>query len=252
MNDLEYKSYKIDNSISSVVESIWMLKNHSDKVVDGIIIPDGKIDFYLYQSANESFQISITGIGTEPVYKPPFPYSTMFAISFHPLAAEYVFKTSFAGFVNKQVFLDDGFWGFTSSDINNMDDFIQKSTRKIKSLLADSGVIEKKKQKLFELIFSSNGAMSVKNMSEQVSWPSRQINRYFIEQYGVALKSYCSIVRFHSSLKQLKTGELFPKQNYADQPHFIKEVKKFSGVTPKILSKNQNDRFIQLSVMPTG
>lgn len=226
-----------------------MLKNNSDKIIDGIIVPDGKIDLYLYQSVNEPFQISITGVETKQIYKPPFPYSTMFAISFNPLATEYIFKKSFASLINKQEFLPTEFWGFTSSDLNNFDDFLQKSTLKIKSFLTNE--IDEKKRKLFELIYASNGSMSVKDLSEQTFWRSREINRYFVQEYGISLKSYCNIIRFRSSLKQLKNGNLFPESNYADQSHFIREVKKLSGVSPKILSKNKNDRFIQFSVMPT-
>ncbi|WP_256603285.1 hypothetical protein [Sphingobacterium multivorum] len=44
-------------------------------------------------------------------------------------------------------------------------------------------------------------------------------------------------------------GKLFPQQNFADQSHFIKEVKKLAGVSPKELLKNQNERFIQFSTL---
>ena len=80
-------------------------------------------------------------------------------------------------------------------------------------------------------------------------WSSRQINRYFNRIFGISLKAYCNIFRFKSSLNDIKNGELFPTLNFADQTHFIKEVKKMSGVTPKELSKNENDRFILLSSM---
>jgi AraC-like DNA-binding protein len=91
--------------------------------------------------------------------------------------------------------------------------------------------------------------LSVKELSEKVFWSSRQINRYFQQTFGISLKAYCNIFRFKSSLNHIKKGKLFPELNYADQNHFIREVKKMSGVTPKELSKNQNDRFILLSAI---
>jgi AraC-like DNA-binding protein len=100
------------------------------------------------------------------------------------------------------------------------------------------------------LIYSSNGSLSVKELSEKVNWSSRQINRYFNEQFGISLKTYCNILRFRASLPHIKKGKLFPELNFTDQNHFIKEIKKFSGVVPKELSKNQNDRFILLSALP--
>src|SRR6187551_2773962 len=105
-------------------------------------------------------------------------------------------------------------------------------------------------QKLFDLIYSSNGSLPVKELSDKVFWSSRQINRYFNEQFGISLKAYCNILRFRASFSHIKDGKLFPHENFADQSHFIKEVKKLSGVSPKELKRNQNDRFIQFSTLP--
>ncbi|HKG06752.1 MAG TPA: AraC family transcriptional regulator, partial [Pedobacter sp.] len=91
--------------------------------------------------------------------------------------------------------------------------------------------------------------MSVKELSEQVFWSSRQINRYFTQQFGLSLKMFCKILRFRTSLEHVAQGRLAPELNFTDQTHFIKEIKKFSGVVPKELSKNKNDRFVLLSVL---
>jgi AraC-like DNA-binding protein len=92
--------------------------------------------------------------------------------------------------------------------------------------------------------------MPVKELADKVFWSSRQINRYFNEQFGISLKAYCNILRFKNSLHHIKDGQLFPDLDFADQAHFIKEVKRFSGVVPKELFKNRNDRFILLSALP--
>ncbi|MNT47860.1 Helix-turn-helix domain protein [compost metagenome] len=106
------------------------------------------------------------------------------------------------------------------------------------------------KQKLFELITKSRGEITVKELAGKICWSSRQINRYFQNWLGLTLKSYVNIVRFSNSLKQLKEENFYPELNYGDQSHFIREVKKYAGVTPTILSKNENDRFIQLNLIP--
>ncbi|WP_233509501.1 helix-turn-helix domain-containing protein [Pedobacter chinensis] len=110
--------------------------------------------------------------------------------------------------------------------------------------------IDSRKQKLFDLIYEFNGTQSVSELAEKVFWSSRQINRYFNQQFGISLKAYCNILRFKSSLHHIKNGKLFPELNYSDQAHFIKEVKKMTGVTPKELARNENDRFILLSALP--
>ncbi|MNY23979.1 Helix-turn-helix domain protein [compost metagenome] len=154
-----------------------------------------------------------------------------------------------AGFLlNDAHRLSDDFWGVTKNDLNDFDGFCQKVSARMLALIKPE--IDSRKQKLFDLIYSSNGSFTVKELSEKVCWSSRQINRYFNEQFGISLKAYCNILRFKASLSHIKAGKLYPEQNFSDQNHFIKEIKKFSGVVPKELSRNQNDRFILLSTLP--
>jgi len=75
---------------------------------------------------------------------------------------------------------------------------------------------------------------------------SRQINRYFNQQFGISLKAYCNILRFGASFKHISEGQLFPQESFTDQNHFIKQIKKYAGVTPKELSKNKDEQFIDM------
>jgi AraC-like DNA-binding protein len=110
--------------------------------------------------------------------------------------------------------------------------------------------IDERKRKLFNLIYAAQGSITIKELSESVHWSSRQINRYFNQWFGLSLKAYCNILRYRASFKQISEGKLFPEQNFTDQAHFIKAVKRYSGVTPKELAKNADDRFIQFSTLP--
>lgn len=143
--------------------------------------------------------------------------------------------------------MPDDFWGFNTNDLDDFEAFCAKVTRQIRSLLPAQ--TDKWKRRLFELIYSSNGDMKVAELCEQAGRSSRQINRYFDQQYGLSLKAYCNILRFRASLQHIAQGKLFPELNFTDQNHFIKAVKKFSGVVPKELAKNQNDRFLLLSTL---
>ena len=77
------------------------------------------------------------------------------------------------------------------------------------------------------------------------------MNRYFNNRFGISLKSYCSLLRLGSSFKHISEGKLFPDRNFTDQNHFIKEVKKYAGVTPKELRKNKENRFIDITAIKT-
>jgi hypothetical protein len=134
-NKLEYISLKPDKLLAGTVESIWMVKNYSEEKREGIIIPDGKIDLFFLEGENNSFEIFISGICTHPIIKPPFPRSTMFAVSFHPIAAEYIFKHSFSDLKNNKQTLHSDYWGFSKNDLVDFEHFYNKACRNIALLL---------------------------------------------------------------------------------------------------------------------
>jgi AraC-like DNA-binding protein len=247
-NDFTYQRSKPDRSLSDFVESFWMLQNRSGSDKEIVVLPDGRIDLFFSQSASEPFHATLSGIETHPDQAVLAAQTIIFAISFRLPAVEYIFRKPISGLLNDAEHLPAGFWDFTPEDLHNFNHFCAKATQKVQSLLpADP---DSRKLKLFELIYASNGALTVNELSEQVSWSSRQINRYFTEQFGIPLKAYCNILRFRASFEHIRDGKLFPEHNFTDQSHFIREVKKLAGVSPKELRRNQNDRFIQFSTLP--
>lgn len=237
-----------DKQLADFVESFWMIANHSDVAHEIVILPDGRFDIIFYYSLAAPYQVMQMGLGSQPEQNSILPGTVMFAVSFKLLAMEYLLDMKAAFLLNSAHRLPDDFWGITKNDLNNFDGFCQKVSLRMLALIKPE--IDSRKQKLFELIYASKGSFTVKELSEKVFWSSRQINRYFHSQFGISLKAYGNILRFKSSLSHIKMGKLYPEQNFSDQNHFIKEIKKFSGVVPKELSKNQNDRFLLLSALP--
>jgi len=236
-----------DPSLDVFVESIGMFHNPSDQPKEVVIIPDGRIDLFFLQSGPESFHIMLIGLETVPEQRIIPPHTLAFVVSFRPLGAEYILKTSIADILNTAKELPIDFWNLTKDIMNDFEAFYQHASRIIKELAPEK--TDLKKRLLFELLYASKGEINVMELSEKVSWSSRQINRYFSKQFGLSLKSYSTILRFRTSLEHIAEGKLFPELNFTDQNHFIKEIKKFSGVIPKELAKNKDDRFILLSVL---
>lgn len=246
--DIQYKYVKPVEELSDFVESFWMLTNQSNEEKETVGLPDGRVDLILSRSVTEPFSIVLIGIGTQQhLHGNILANSTIFAVSFTPLGIEYLFQNSIADIIDYARTLPKNFWDFEENDLDDFDKFYQKTKRKIHELLPVE--IDERKRKLFKLIYASNGEMSVKELSEKVYWSSRQINRYFNQQFGLSLKAYCDILRFRASLNHIAQGKLFPELNFADQNHFIKEIKKYAGVTPKELSKNEKNKFILLSTL---
>lgn len=247
-NDLHYKLIKPDKPLADFVDSFWFLHNQSDHNKETIGLPDGRIDLFLFQSPAQPFRIVLIGLGTQQHEQGVIPANGLiFSVSFKLLAVEYIFQNTISDIVNNGKLLPDDFWGFSETDMQDFELFVEKATKKILSLLP--AAIDERKRRLFELIYNTKGAITVKELSEKVFWSSRQINRYFNQQFGISLKAYCSVLRFRASLDHIAQGKLFPEENFSDQNHFIKEIKKFSGVVPKELFKNKNDRFILLSTL---
>jgi AraC-like DNA-binding protein len=238
---LHVKLIEPDTSLRDFVYCFSFLQNLSNQK-DAVIIPNGKIDLIFSKTGDHPLRIALLGLETKPKYANQ-DISHFCAVSFHPLAIEYVFNQSVADIINTGKLLPDRFWDVSAADLNDFEGFCTKVSQKIKSVLTKN--IDERKRLLFQLIFASNGEIAIKELSEKVLWGQRQINRYFNQQFGLSLKAYCKILRFQAALPHIKQGELYPQLNFTDQSHFIKEIKQFSGVSPKELHKNKNDRFLQ-------
>ena len=241
-NELQYRIIKPDRLISDYVYCFSSLQNLSNQK-EGVIIPNGKIDLLFCKTSDNRFQIVLMGLETKPKPMPKIDISSFFAISFNPLALEYILHQSIAELVNIGMELPSDFWDFNINDLDDFESFCEKSNLKIQSLLPEK--LDERKVKLYNLIFQTDGEINIRELSEKINWSERQINRYFKKYLGISLKYYCNILRFQASLFHIKDGNLFPQLNFTDQSHFIKEIKKLSGVSPKELFKNKNDRFLQ-------
>lgn len=245
---LAYQLLKPKNELADFVDSFWQLENHSDSGKEIIVVPDGRVDLFISHAPKQGFHITLSGLESEADSVVFEAQTRIFAISFNLLAVEYILEQPISSMLNGISVLPDDFWGFKQEDLSDFEAFCSKSSQIILEILQQK-TIDPRKQKLFELIYENQGEYTVHELSEAVNWSERQINRYFSDHFGISLKSYSTILRFRASFSQIKEGKLFPEQNFTDQAHFIKEVKKFSGVTPKELHKNTNDRFIQFSTL---
>lgn len=245
---IEWKTMAPPAPLSDFVESFWMIANNTSLDHQVVIIPDGRFDIIFSLKNKGELAVVLRGLDTQPGPATIPANTAFFAISFKLLAIEYLLNEKVDSLLNEGAVLPAGFWDVTQTDMIDLDTFAEKVSAQMMSMIKPG--IDDRKRQLFQLIYSSNGTLTVKELSEKVFWSSRQINRYFNDQFGISLKAYCSIIRFRASLHHIKAGKLFPELNYTDQTHFIKEVKKMTGVTPKELAKNQNDRFILLSALP--
>ncbi|HTE33257.1 MAG TPA: AraC family transcriptional regulator [Chryseolinea sp.] len=248
MDNIEYETLPPTAELGSYVKIFWRLQNKGSKPRKVVILPDGYFDLAFWRADNVPFQTVLFGLGTTPAEYTIPPYSVSFCVSFKLPAAEYLLDQKIAPVIDQIQVMSTESWVAGPVDLQNFASFTERLTSTMLSKLPPE--TDPRKMQLFELIYNSTGSISVQQIADSTHWTSRQINRYFTQWFGLSLKTYCNILRYRASFSHLRDGKLFPELSYSDQAHFIKEVKKFSGVTPKDLALNKNDRFIQLSTLP--
>lgn len=88
-------------------------------------------------------------------------------------------------------------------------------------------------------ILQSKGMIELKSVQQQLQLSERSFERRFKEQTGISPKLFCRICCFQASLQQFKNqgytrlSDIAFEQGYADQSHFIRSFKEFSGLSPK-------------------
>ena len=96
-------------------------------------------------------------------------------------------------------------------------------------------------------MIQTQGRITVKELEKQTGYSSRWLNMKFIERVGVSPKNLASILRFHHYYQTIvNDSELifFQREFYNyfyDQSHFIKEFKRFTGITPTKFQHSIND-----------
>ena len=105
--------------------------------------------------------------------------------------------------------------------------------------------------KAVEEIEKSNGDIRLKALSEKLSVVKRTLRNHFYEYVGCSPKEYIRLVKLRHVAYQMKHSEnsltdIAYDNNYADQAHFIHEVKNMTGKSPKQLKKEiPGFRFLQ-------
>lgn len=242
---MKYREIEPSGFLNVFVQCFWEYEN-AEKEIEHTILPDGYFDL-IVEFENEILKaIKLTGVWTKPI-NVTMPKSTkMFAIRFKLLATEYLFQQEIKSILDTTKHLPFNFWNINTFQSNEFEKFVADVNNKLNNTIKRLKEIDRRKLELFELIYQDK-LKSVKELSQNVSWSSRQINRYFNSQFGLPLKEFLKIIRCKSSYADISNGVLFPQKDFFDQAHFIKNVKKYTGTTPKELYKNKNDRFLQLS-----
>lgn len=245
-----YEEIDSDQSLTDFVKRFWKFSNPMADTQHYTILPDGYFDLIITIKTNKVESITLFGLWTKELEVVVPSATIIIGICFKPLAAEYILQQNIADILNNYKTLQNDFWNINQIHFDNFRNWTEEIANQMLQNLQPVIAFDNRKQQLFNLLFQSNITFTVDELSKQIFWHSRQINRYFKSRFGLTLKTYLNILRCASTYTDIRKGDLFPKQDFYDQAHFIKEIKKHTGYNPKELHKNKNDRFLQFSTLP--
>lgn len=246
---MTYREQPPSGSLLNFIACFWEYRTGA-LPLEHTIIPDGYFDLIVEFADGQLQLVKLTGVWTEPVDVSIPPSTTLFGIRFKLLATEYLFHEEIKSILNTSKELPFNFWNCTTYSIHDFEKFVADISNRLAHSIKHLSEIDSRKLRLFDLIYTQE-TFTVAEIAESVFWSSRQINRYFNQQFGFPLKTFLNIVRCHTTYKAISEGDLTPNDHYFDQAHFIKEIKKHTGTTPGTLSQNENVRFLQLAT-PTS
>ena len=96
-------------------------------------------------------------------------------------------------------------------------------------------------------IHKNIGSIQVKDVLTYFNISERQLERRFTQTVGISPQSYIRVKRFNEAMRLIKTRQfdrltdVAHALNFHDQSHFIRDVKEFSGITPRSLSQRVDD-----------
>jgi AraC-like DNA-binding protein len=143
---------------------------------------------------------------------------------------------------------------FSSEDlkeqlVNTLDENMQVSllTDFLGSRLRRANTRDHLVEESLSLIHESMGALNISALAEYLDISERQFERRFSQTVGLSPLAYIRVKRFNEALRLMKSGtynrltEVAHALNFHDQSHFIREIKSFTGITPKSLSQSVDD-----------
>lgn len=241
-----YLEKKTHARLCDFVKCYWFSDSEEAKG-EYTILPDGYFDLIYRFVQNKHQKTFLTGTWTKPIDVAFEKHTRHFGVRFKLLASEYIFHIPIQSIIDTSLSLQPDHWTDGQDIFASFDLFAAHMEKVIRTMIPETDSMDPRKFKLFQILYERHGNIGVSALSEQVGWSSRQINRWFNSQFGLSLKTFANILKCHAAYKSIAKGELKPVGDYYDQAHFIKDVKRFTGATPKVLHENKNVRFLQLS-----
>lgn len=250
---MNFKIYYPTEKLSTFINYYWVLEPSSgnEELKPERVIPAGYLQmFFHYRTPfvidnNEVPESYFCGQLTK--YKDVVlrKNTGMIAVVFHPNSAKAFIHLNINELTNKSVDLKDV---YAKGEIINLNYEIKKTNdleskvRVVESFLLSKFFVANKYQyaliqQSVNLINQKHGTCSIKQIAEKIHVGHRHFERLFKSYVGITPKLYSNIIRFSKAHNDIEQGkkilDVLYECGYFDQAHFIKDYKRFTGITPK-------------------
>ncbi len=249
--------YIVPNAqLQPFIRYYWILNTTEN--LDTLTFPIGcpqlifhrRSQFYIPELKTEQARFSISGQVNFPArVQSPGDVETVVVV-FHPHAIGTVFNIPVSSFYNQEIdgySLGDKRLNILADDVLNAEDSIEAIElieRYLLSRLAEPGIYDFKRVGVSLKHLFLDNTISVENMAQLACLSRKQFERVFFNAVGMKPKEYSNVARFQKSLLLMQNGnrdfaDIAHSCGYADQSHFIRECRRYSGTTPAELLKTQ-------------
>jgi AraC-like DNA-binding protein len=166
-------------------------------------------------------------------------------VIFHPNALKSVFGISAAELTNTCINPD--IKGYLQEQLSEATTLLQQvkilQSYLQKQVIKNHVPVDKRMEHAISLL--SNNSLSLKQLQEVLQLTEKSFERKFKEYVGIPPKLYSRICRYQASLHQLRNNEynklsdIAYENDYADQAHFIRSFKEFTGCSPLQFQKRK-------------
>lgn len=195
-------------------------------------------DFYLYGQTIEPISLDTKG-SFHLVGMRLYPFTVRILLGIDPKALnDDCFNLLLVDGIDTQLTLGK------LQQTDNKSDIVDILAGYFHELLGNASInLNYKIQIAINLILNSNGLITIRELRDKLHVSERTLERYFLKEIGVTAKQFAKIIQFSSSLKQLTETDYYSltevgyDNGYADQSHFIRAFKRYTGKTPREFEK---------------
>ncbi|WP_298517438.1 DUF6597 domain-containing transcriptional factor [uncultured Kordia sp.] len=241
-----YEEMYPSKALEDFVSMYWKSENTSDEVYKLTICPDAYFKLIFQVVEGKIVSYFLTGLWTNEVEVVIQPKMITYGIKFKIIAPEYIFKRSIKSILNSVEQLPLDYFNANTFNLESFTTVVQSFENILLSHCPQKEEIRSNRLRLNQFLYVTHGDVQASEVANQIFWSQREINRYLNKYLGISLKKYLNIQKCYRAYLDIREGEFFPEKGFFDQAHFIREVKKHTGQTPRKLFKKQNDQYIQL------